>query len=41
MYGPGKVIEVSGYGEEMRASVHFVSVGLKRLVLKFAHLKKL
>ncbi len=41
MYGAGKVMDVSGYGEEMRASVHFNSVGLKRLVLKFAHLKKL
>ena len=41
MYGAGKVTEVSGYGEEMRASVQFVSVGLKRLVLKFANLKKL
>jgi DNA helicase-2/ATP-dependent DNA helicase PcrA len=39
-YGIGRVMEISGYGEDLRATVQFQSVGLKRLVLKFAGLRK-
>ncbi len=40
-YGRGKVVSVSGYGEDLRATVRFVTVGVKCLVLKYARLKKL
>jgi DNA helicase-2/ATP-dependent DNA helicase PcrA len=40
-YGIGRVVDVSGYGEDLRATVHFQTVGVKRLVLKFAGLRKL
>lgn len=39
-FGRGKVIEVSGKGEHRKATVHFDDYGLKNLILKFAHLKK-
>ncbi len=39
-YGIGRVMEVSGYGEALRATVQFQTVGLKRLILKFAGLRK-
>jgi len=40
-YGIGRVMDVSGYGEDLRATVQFQTVGVKRLVLKFAGLRKL
>ena len=40
-YGVGRVMDVSGYGEDLRATVRFQTVGVKRLVLKFAGLRKL
>jgi len=39
-YGRGKVVSLSGYGEDQRATVHFPTVGIKTLVLKYARLKK-
>ena len=39
-YGIGRVMGISGYGEALRATVQFQSVGLKRLILKFAGLRK-
>jgi len=39
-YGRGRVVSMSGYGESMRASVRFPSVGVKRFSLKHARLKK-
>jgi len=40
-YGVGRVVDIGGYGEALRATVQFRTVGLKRLVLKFAGLRKL
>ncbi len=39
-YGIGRVMDISGYGEDLRATVQFQTVGVKRLVLKFAGLRK-
>jgi len=39
-YGIGRVLDLSGYGEDLRAAVRFHSVGVKHLVLKFAGLRK-
>jgi len=39
-YGPGEVLEVSGYGERATALVRFHTVGVKRLVLKYARLRR-
>ena len=39
-YGIGRVLDLSGYGEDLRAVVRFHSVGVKHLVLKFAGLRK-
>jgi DNA helicase-2/ATP-dependent DNA helicase PcrA len=41
MFGRGKVLSVSGKGEEMKAIVNFSSVGRKMLLLKYAKLKLL
>ena len=38
-FGPGKVVGLSGRGENARAIVDFESVGKKHLLLKFAHLR--
>jgi DNA helicase-2/ATP-dependent DNA helicase PcrA len=40
-YGRGKVMSLAGYGEDVRATVRFATVGIKALVLKFARLKKI
>jgi DNA helicase-2/ATP-dependent DNA helicase PcrA len=40
-YGVGRVVDIGGYGEALRATVQFQTVGIKRLVLKFAGLRKL
>jgi len=40
-YGRGTVLEVAGYGEQMRAVVRFDGVGVKRLMLAYARLRKL
>ncbi len=39
-YGRGAVLEVSGYGDLAVALVRFHTVGIKRLVLKYARLRK-
>ena len=39
-YGRGRLTELSGYGENLKATVRFPSVGVKRLVLKYARLRK-
>ncbi|MBP1653562.1 MAG: UvrD/REP helicase, partial [Bacteroidetes bacterium] len=38
-FGPGKIVGLSGRGENARAIVDFESVGKKHLLLKFAHLR--
>lgn len=38
-FGPGKVLSVEGAGPNKKATVHFVSVGQKQLLLRFAKLK--
>jgi DNA helicase-2/ATP-dependent DNA helicase PcrA len=40
-FGKGRIIAVSGRGEQARAVVEFESVGRKSLMLKFAHLRLL
>jgi DNA helicase-2/ATP-dependent DNA helicase PcrA len=39
-YGRGKIISVSGYGEDRCAKVQFPALGVKSLMLKYARLKK-
>jgi len=39
-FGTGKVLGLSGFGEMRSAMVHFRSVGVKQLVLKYAGLEK-
>jgi DNA helicase-2/ATP-dependent DNA helicase PcrA len=39
MFGKGKVIQVSGRGDSMKATVHFDEFGVKSLIVKFARLK--
>ncbi len=38
-FGPGRIVALSGRGEQARAVVEFESVGRKNLMLKFAHLR--
>ncbi len=38
-FGPGRVVALSGQGDQARAVVEFDSVGRKALLLKFAHLR--
>lgn len=38
-YGPGVILSASGQGENSRVEIRFNSVGIKKLVLKFANLK--
>lgn len=38
-FGPGKIVALSGRGDQARAVVEFDSVGRKNLMLKFAHLR--
>ncbi len=39
MFGRGRILALDGQGENARAVVDFESVGKKRLLLKFAHLR--
>ncbi|HEY4611558.1 MAG TPA: UvrD-helicase domain-containing protein [Bacteroidota bacterium] len=39
IFGEGKVVKVSGKGEDRRAVVHFDDYGVKNLILKFAKLR--
>lgn len=39
IFGEGKVVQVSGRGDQKKATVHFDEYGVKNLVLKFAKLK--
>jgi DNA helicase-2/ATP-dependent DNA helicase PcrA len=39
-FGRGKVVDVNGKGNEKKAVVQFKSVGVKTLMLKWAHLKQ-
>ncbi|MEX1275799.1 MAG: UvrD-helicase domain-containing protein [Bacteroidota bacterium] len=39
MFGKGKVIQVNGRGDAMKATVHFEEYGVKSLIVKFARLK--
>jgi DNA helicase II / ATP-dependent DNA helicase PcrA len=38
-FGPGRIVALDGHGDNARAVVEFESVGQKRLMLKFAHLR--
>jgi len=40
-YGRGTVLELRGYGDQMRAVVRFHAVGVKRLMLSHARLRRL
>ncbi len=40
-FGKGKVVSLSGYGQQQKAEVVFESVGKKSLLLKFAKLQKI
>ena len=40
-FGRGRVVGLTGKGEQARAIVDFESVGRKQLMLKFAHLRLL
>ena len=39
MFGKGKVIQVNGRGDAMKATVHFEEYGVKSLIVKFARLR--
>ncbi len=39
MFGRGRILALDGHGENARAVVDFETVGRKRLLLKFAHLR--
>lgn len=39
IFGEGKVVQVSGRGDQKKATVHFDEYGVKNLVLKFAKLR--
>jgi DNA helicase II / ATP-dependent DNA helicase PcrA len=39
-FGSGKVVEVSGFGPDVRVTVEFEAVGRKKLVARYAGLKK-
>jgi len=39
-YGRGKVLSLSGYGDDLRATVRFPSVGVKCLILRLARMRK-
>jgi DNA helicase II / ATP-dependent DNA helicase PcrA len=38
-FGPGRIVAITGKGEDARAVVEFESVGRKQLLLKYAHLR--
>ncbi len=40
VFGPGKVIRVSGRGDSQKAAVHFDDYGVKNLFVKFAKLRR-
>lgn len=40
-FGKGKIIQISGYGSQLKANVSFENVGVKVLMLQFAKLEKL
>ena len=39
-YGRGEVLDVGGFGENLRVTVRFRTVGIKRLILRYAKLRK-
>ncbi|HSR41016.1 MAG TPA: 3'-5' exonuclease, partial [Longimicrobiales bacterium] len=39
-FGPGTVVEVSGFGREMKVTVKFDTVGRKKLMVRYAGLEK-
>jgi DNA helicase-2/ATP-dependent DNA helicase PcrA len=40
-WGEGVIVEIDGVGDKAEASVHFPSVGPKRLLLSWAPLEKI
>jgi DNA helicase-2/ATP-dependent DNA helicase PcrA len=41
IFGEGKVLALEGQGDQARAIVFFPEVGQKKLVLKFARLRRI
>lgn len=41
LFGIGKVLQVQGYGENMKITVNFYDEGIKKLVVKYANLEKI
>jgi len=39
-FGSGSVLEVSGFGPDLKVSVRFDSVGVKKLLARYADLEK-
>jgi DNA helicase II / ATP-dependent DNA helicase PcrA len=39
-FGPGTVVELSGYGDSTKATIEFDNVGRKSVVLKYANLER-
>lgn len=39
-FGVGKVLDISGFGDKQKITVHFSTVGRKQLLLKYANLEK-
>ena len=40
-FGPGRIIQITGRGDEAHAVVEFRSAGRKNLMLKYANLRKM
>ena len=39
-FGSGRVGEVTGFGRDLKVTVHFDSVGTKRLLVRYAGLRR-
>lgn len=39
-FGVGKILDISGFGDKQKITVHFSTVGRKQLLLKYANLEK-
>jgi DNA helicase-2/ATP-dependent DNA helicase PcrA len=39
-FGSGRILEVSGYGKDIRVTVQFDSVGAKKLLVRYAGLER-
>jgi len=41
LFGEGKVVSMEGSGQNTKAVVYFAEVGQKKLILRFARLKRI